>query len=413
MIPSLQPVRRIAIACGGTGGHLFPGIAVAEALVRKGSKVLLLISPKEVDQQAIQQRKDLEILTLPAVGLTRGRWVAFVRGFGQSYRAAKRSFQIAPPHAALAMGGFTSAPPLLAAKRCGAQTFLHESNSIPGRANRWLSWIVAQAFVGFPAAATRLHSRNTVVTGTPVRAQIYVRDPGAARAALGLRPDRPVILVTGGSQGATAINELVKRSLPLLAASHPDWQWLHLTGSANGRGLIETYASLKLTAVVRPFLSEMDLALAAATAAISRAGASSLAELAAMRLPAILIPYPAAVDNHQFYNARAFEQSGAARLLRQHQVCPEDLSRELGELVSDSALRVQMQQTLGQWHAPHAAEQIAEAILEALPLEIQAESGAVANGRAVPDLTEGRSDRQGSQGRLPRLMASRRSETIA
>jgi len=116
---------------------------------------------------------------LPAVGLTRGRLFAFLRGFSQSYRAAKKAFAPRPPEAALAMGGFTSAPPLLAASRLGAQAFLHESNTTPGRANRWLSWVADRAFVGFPSAVSRLHTGNAVVTGTPVRPQFQPTDSAA------------------------------------------------------------------------------------------------------------------------------------------------------------------------------------------------------------------------------------------
>src|SRR5581483_4331768 len=159
----------IAIACGGTGGHLFPGLAVAEQLRRRGCRVTLLISPKDVDQQAVKQAADMDVATLPAIGLTRGRVLAFGRGFAQSYRAARKLFREHPPQAALAMGGFTSAPPILAAKKAGAKTFLHESNTIPGRANRWLSWVVDEAFVGFPQAGTRLRARRVTATGTPVR----------------------------------------------------------------------------------------------------------------------------------------------------------------------------------------------------------------------------------------------------
>src|SRR5207237_7338791 len=125
-------------ACGGTGGHLFPGLAVAEKLVTRGCEVTLLISPKELDQQSVKNAARFEVVTLPAVGLRRGREIAFVRGFTQSYRAARNLFRFRPPRVALAMGGFTSAPPILAAKAAGAQTFLHESNTIPGRANRCL-----------------------------------------------------------------------------------------------------------------------------------------------------------------------------------------------------------------------------------------------------------------------------------
>jgi len=362
---------RIAIACGGTGGHLFPGFAVAGKLLEKGSAVMLLVSPKQVDQQSLDQVTGAEILTLPGVGLARGQSFAFLRGFYLSFQAARRSFNPRPPGAVLAMGGFTSAPPILAAKRCGARTFLHEANTIPGRANRWLSRIVDQAFVGFPSAAQRLRCRSTVVTGTPVRASIHPRDPGACRAALGMDPLRPLVLVMGGSQGARAINEMVVQCLPSLARTNPDWQWLHLTGPADCETIKAAYASSHLTAWVHPFVSDMDLVLGAATSAISRAGASSLAELAAMRLPAVLLPYPKATDNHQFFNAQAFHQTGAAYLLQQQTATPEELSRQLQRIMTNSSDRLKMQQALAQWDAPAAADQIATAILKALGRDVQ------------------------------------------
>jgi len=363
MIPSSQPPFRVAIACGGTGGHLFPGLAVAEQLVRRGCAATLLISPKEVDQEALRGLSGVDIVTLPAVGLKRGEEIAFVRGFIRSYRAAAKLFKAHPPQAALAMGGFTSAPPILAAKRSGARTFLHESNTIPGRANRWLSRVVHRAFVGFPAAVGRLRNRNVTVTGTPVRPRFQARVAAECRTELGFDPARPVLLVMGGSQGASGINELVLQSLPLLASRAPNWQWCHLTGPGDAARVRQAYAALKLRAVVHPFFAKMELALGAATMAVSRAGASSLAELAAMRVPAILVPYPAATDNHQFHNARAFEASGAARLLEQRSATPETLVQLLLEVVEKPAVHEKMQTALAQWHAPYAAEQIAEAML--------------------------------------------------
>jgi len=371
MIDPLQPpFVRVAIACGGTGGHLFPGLAVAAALVRRGCVPTLLISPKEVDQEAVKGLSGMEIVTLPAVGLIRGGELAFVRGFIRSFRASARLFKSLPPQAALAMGGFTSAPPILAAKRTGAPTFLHESNTIPGRANRWLARAVQGAFVGFPTAAGRLRNHNVTLTGTPVRTDLQLRDDAAVcRARIGLDPARPVILIMGGSQGASGINELVLRSLPLLARSAPDWQWLHLAGSADTEKVRQAYAALELKAVVLPFFAEMGLALGAATAAVSRAGASSLAELAATRLPAVLVPYPAATDNHQFHNARAFEATGAARLLEQKAATPETLAKLLVDLIGQPAVYAQMQSALAPWHSPRAAEQIAEAMLAPAKVE--------------------------------------------
>jgi UDP-N-acetylglucosamine--N-acetylmuramyl-(pentapeptide) pyrophosphoryl-undecaprenol N-acetylglucosamine transferase len=357
----------VVIACGGTGGHLFPGLAVAGQILSRGGLVTVLISPKEVDQQAVKSSRGMEIITLPAVALQRGHRLAFLRGFWQSWRAARKLFESRRPDAVLAMGGFTSAPPVLAARNLGVKIFLHESNLIPGRANRWLARVVDQAFVGFSDTEAHLAARQVTFTGTPVRPQFQPRDAALCRVALGLTAARPVILVMGGSQGASGINELILSALPVLARHALQWQWLHLSGPQDADKIRPAYRKLGLTAIVHPFLAEMDLALGAATACVSRAGASSLAELAAVRLPSLLVPFPSARDNHQFYNARAFAQTGAAQLLEQREATPEKVSGLLRELVEDVAAREEMKSALARWHAPKSAERIAELILKAVP----------------------------------------------
>jgi UDP-N-acetylglucosamine--N-acetylmuramyl-(pentapeptide) pyrophosphoryl-undecaprenol N-acetylglucosamine transferase len=354
----------VAIACGGTGGHLFPGIAVAEELKKRGCNVALFISPKDVDQQAVKSAQGFEIFTLPAVGLQNRNYFSFARSFWNSFRASRKIFKQRKPAAVLAMGGFTSAPPVLAARKFGAKTFLHESNTIPGRANRFLARFVDEAFVGFPEAAARLKAQKVSVTGTPVRPQFQPRVAAECRVALGLEQNRPAILVMGGSQGASGLNEMILSALPLLAEKN--WQFLHLAGANDFEKVQAAYNAQNAKAIVKPFLAEMELALGAATVSVSRSGASSLAEIAAMRLPSLLVPYPAAADNHQFVNAGAFEKTGAAKLLEQKNSTPEKIAAVLCALIEDSAAREKIQSALGQWHAPQAAERIAENILSAI-----------------------------------------------
>jgi UDP-N-acetylglucosamine--N-acetylmuramyl-(pentapeptide) pyrophosphoryl-undecaprenol N-acetylglucosamine transferase len=367
----------VAIACGGTGGHLFPGMAVAEQLQRRNCAVALLVSPKDVDQQAVKSARGMEIITLPAVGLQNRNYFSFAGSFVKSLFAARKIFRKRRPAAVLAMGGFTSAPPIWVGKDFGAKTFLHESNAIPGRANRFLARFVDEAFVGFPETAARLRAPKVTTTGTPVRSQFQPRDPAACRIALGLASNRPVVLIMGGSQGASGINEMILSALPVLGERAKNWQWLHLTGTNDFEKVKTAYDARGLNAVIKPFLTEMDLALGAATVAVSRAGASSLAEIAAMRLPSLLIPYPTAANNHQFYNARAFESTGAARLLEQKTATRENVADLLCELIEDAAARSKIQTALAQWHAPHAAGQIAETILNAVggQLSIAGRSG--------------------------------------
>jgi UDP-N-acetylglucosamine--N-acetylmuramyl-(pentapeptide) pyrophosphoryl-undecaprenol N-acetylglucosamine transferase len=353
----------VAVACGGTGGHLFPGMAVAEQLLQRGCAVTLFISPKEVDRQGMSLAPELEWVTLPAVGLERGRCLSFLKGFWRSYWVARRYFRKRRPAAVLAMGGFTAAPPILAGQRAGGVAFLHESNGIPGRANRWLARWVDCAFVGFPQAAARLKHCRVEVTGTPVRSRFKTREPWECRVTLGLDPERPVLLVMGGSQGARAVNELVVAALPLLERQVPQLQIVHVTGKEDFGRVQDGYSHWPGRALVREFIGEMELAMGSATLAVSRAGGSALAEMAALGLPSILVPYPMAADNHQFYNARALSDTGASRLLEQPAATPLAVAVAVRELVADEAARQRMREALWRWHRADAAERIAEGIL--------------------------------------------------
>ena len=359
----------VAIACGGTGGHLFPGLAVAGELKRRGCAVAVLISPKDVDQQAVKTVIGVKIYTLPAVGLQNRNYLPFIASFGRSLFIAWKLFHRRRPDAVLAMGGFTSAPPVFAAIDSAVKTFLHESNTIPGRSNRFLSRFVDKAFIGFPEAAAMLRAKKSVVTGTPVRAQFLSgfrsqKPESSCRKTLGLDPKLPTVLVVGGSQGAHGLNLLILSALSLFVGKN--WQWLHLTGAKDFELVHSAYARLGLNSVVKPFLAEMDLALGAATICVSRAGASSLAEIAALRLPSALVPLPTAADNHQFFNAAAFARTGAAVLLDQKNSPPEKVAAVLTELMTSEASRTRIQNALGQWHAPNAAAEIAGHILAAI-----------------------------------------------
>jgi UDP-N-acetylglucosamine--N-acetylmuramyl-(pentapeptide) pyrophosphoryl-undecaprenol N-acetylglucosamine transferase len=371
----ITPNPYVAIACGGTGGHLFPGLAVAEALQNKACDITLLISPKDVDQEGVKSAVGMEVVTIPAIALQNRDWTGFIKGSWTSYGFCSALFKRRRPDAVLAMGGFTSAPPILAGKLAGAATFLHESNAIPGRANRWLSPLVGQVFVGFAAAARRLRNRSVKVVGTPVRPQFQPLDPASCRMALGLDPSKPVLLVMGGSQGATGINDLVRRALPALLARVSELQFIHLTGVSDKERIAADYSTHKRRAVVFPFLTEMELALGAATATVSRSGASSLAEFAAMRLPAILIPFPSAADNHQFHNARAYTETGAAHQLDQTATTPEMLADLIVELVQNAEARAAVIKALARWHYPDAAEAIADSILRRLGVTQDGRSG--------------------------------------
>ena len=359
----------IAIACGGTGGHLFPGLAVGQEITARGGDVTLLISGKDVDQQAVRGLRDIATLTLPAVALQGGNLPQFLLASMRARTAAKRAFAAHPPHAILALGGFTAAPPVLAGKSLGAVTALHESNTIPGRANRWLAHCVDECFVGFPEAATRLWHPHVTHTGTPVREAFTAEyDPAACRTLLGLKPNAPTLVIMGGSQGARGVNQLVTAALPQLLAARPDLQFLHLTGEPDFETVRLAYSRLAPSPqfVVRPFLSEVEFALGAASVVVSRSGASSLAEFAAMRTPVILVPLPTAHDNHQFHNAVALVATGAARMIEQNRTPPDRLVTLLLELLANAPARQQLSEAIGRWHVPDAPTRIVNRLVTLL-----------------------------------------------
>ena len=356
----------IAIACGGTGGHLFPGLTIGREFVRRGCDVTLLVSPKEVDQIAVRCVTDMDVVTLPSVALQGRNYLKFIRSLRSSVREARRLFKHRRPAAVFSMGGFTAAAPVMAGKLSRAKLFLHESNAIPGRANRYLAPWVNRAFVGFREAVANLKAREVTISGTPVREQFQSVVVPTCRRVLGLAEDRRTLLIMGGSQGATAINELLMKSMPLLRKRLPVWQYCWLTGANDAERVRDYCRESKVPAVVRRFLPEMELAYGSATVTIGRSGAASLAESAAMKVPSILVPLPSSADNHQQHNALNFERTGAARLLEQKTASPEQLVDWVAELGSDDAARTLMSDALGHWHREDAAELICSRVLHAI-----------------------------------------------
>jgi UDP-N-acetylglucosamine--N-acetylmuramyl-(pentapeptide) pyrophosphoryl-undecaprenol N-acetylglucosamine transferase len=324
------------------------------------------------------------VVTLPAVGLTRGRLLYFGIQAWKSFRRARREFHEFPPDVFLSMGGFTGTPAAVAARLSGARIVLHEANAIPGRANRWLRHLAQCGYVFFPEAAGRLRGCKTHVFGMPVRNQFQPGDAGACRMALGLAPNRPVLLVMGGSQGARGINELMMNAIGLLANHLPDLQFLHLSGAEDCERVRDAYRTAGVSAMVRPFLTEMELALGAADAAVARAGASSLAELAAMQVPTLLIPFPHAADNHQLANATALERTEAAWVLPQAEASPQRFCSDLVLLLTDSDVRARLRSGLANWHRPDLDIALAQ---ELLRLASQGNSGGASPcppGRSAP-----------------------------
>ncbi len=364
-----KPLRRLVIACGGTGGHLFPGIAVAQEAQRRGWETLLLISEKEIDALAVQGHDDLRFEKVPAVAMPKLLSLAMGRFLWRIWRTRRhcqKVIQAFQADAVLGMGGFTSLPPVWAGRSLGLRTFVHESNAVPGKANRLTARFCTGVLLGLEACARFFPAGRTLVTGTPLRSSLAVRpERAAALQFFGLSEEKQTVLVMGGSQGARGINRAMVEALPLLAAQGV--QVLHLSGPREFAELRASYASSAVTAAVLPFCQEMGLAYAAADVAVSRSGASSLTELAAFALPVILVPYPTAADDHQRRNAEVFTQAGAALAVEEAALSGGKLGHLLSDLLGDQAARLRLGAALRNLAPGNAAAQVCDALAHWTP----------------------------------------------
>ncbi len=354
------------IACGGTGGHLFPGIAVAEELRGRGHEALLLISEKRVDREGVRKYGGLRFETISAVAKPATfspRMVPFLWGMLRTVRRCRGLLREEGADAVLGMGGFTSLPPVYAGHKAGLPTFVHESNALPGRANRMTARFCTKVLVGMDAAVKHFGgARPATVTGTPVRLEMSkLPDRVDAAAAMGLDPGRPTLLVTGGSQGARRLNELVAgtaRSLP------EDWQILHIAGES-GEEATRAVAEGRPGYRVLGFCDRMADAYAASDMVISRAGASSITELAHAGLPAILVPYPYAADDHQTCNAEVFAEAGAAEFIQERDLDEAGLAGRITTVFGDLKNRDAMAQAARRLDVPDAAARVCAEIEQA------------------------------------------------
>lgn len=331
---------KFVIACGGTGGHLFPGLAVAEVLRGEGHNVLLLVSEKEVDARALRNHPDLPSEKLPSIGLPSllsPALVSFLRRLRASLGKCGTLFDGDRPDAVLGMGGFTSIAPLIAAWRRGIPAFLHESNAIPGKANRLAARFCKAVLLGFDDCTPHFPRGKTRVTGTPIRRELDRTVPAReeARRHLGLDARKPTLLVMGGSQGAAGINALMARAAPCLGGR--DLQVIHLAGKRGVEAVDAAYKSASIPAVVMPFCDSMQDAYAASDLAVSRSGAASLGELSLFGLPSVLVPYPYAAEDHQRLNAEIFVRAGAARIVKEREASADDFAALLLSLLESPA----------------------------------------------------------------------------
>lgn len=361
---------RFAVSGGGTGGHLFPALAIGRALrARWPEGDLLFVGSAAGPERATAEREGWAFAGLTVRGV-KGRGLLGATNalvlLLRAVREARRVLRDFGPHVVVGTGAYVSAPVVLAARSLRVPVLLHEQNAVPGMANRLLArWArPAAVAVGMPASEVFFQEVRVVVTGNPVRREVQGGIRGAAREALGIQPEAVVPLVFGGSQGAHRLNLAVLEALPLLAAERDRLHMIHATGERDFEAVREAYAGLGFRATVAAFVREMGAAYAAADVAICRSGAMTLAELAAVGKPALLVPYPHAANDHQRLNAEAFAAAGAARTLPDRDCTGAAVADFIREACRDPETLRAMGRRAQTLATPGAAERIAALVAE-------------------------------------------------
>ena len=348
---STETPKRLLVAASGTGGHLFPAIATARQL--SDYHIEWLGVPHRLETKLVPD--DYPLHTIDVDGFQQRLGLGTLKVFARLTGAiltcrqllARGKFQ-----GVFTTGGYIAAPITLAARTLGLPVILHESNAMPGKVTRWLGRWCSTVAVGFDRAAEYLNNAKTLCVGTPVRPEFLAE----ATCDLPVPPDVPLIVVVGGSQGAVAVNQLVRQCAP---AWFEAGAWIvHLTGDNDPDALSLSNPQY----LAMPFYNQMAGLLQRADLAISRSGAGTLTELAVTRTPAILIPYPYAADDHQFYNGDIFAQTGAAMMFRQEELKPELLDKQVLGLLAERDRLSQMSENMAQMAVPDSADRLARLV---------------------------------------------------
>ncbi len=354
----MSHARPVMIMAGGTGGHIFPGLAVAEVLRRRAVPVIWLGARAGLETRLVPAQ-GIDLITLPVRGVRGKAWRARLAAPAMLLHAlwcAGTALRRTRPRCVLALGGYAAGPGGLAAFIQRVPLVVHEQNALPGMTNRVLGRLARRVLCGFPNALP-----GAEWVGNPVRAAIAALPPPAVRLAGRVGPVR--ILILGGSQGARVLNAAVPAAIALLLPAARPAIW-HQCGVQGVEATRSAYLDSHIDARVDAFIDGMDQAYAWADLVVCRAGALTLAELAAAGLPAILVPYPHAVDDHQTRNAQVLVQAGAALLKAEHALEPKELARELSALLSDPCRRMAMAEAARSLVRMDAAERIADVCME-------------------------------------------------
>lgn len=349
---------RMIVTGGGTGGHLFPGIAVAEEMLRRfpQGKVLFVSTDRAIDNKTLADRafEKKSIVCLPLKGKSLLGTVKSMAQLPISLWQALRLVRAFKPQLVLGVGGYVTGPVVLAARLLGVKTCIHEQNSIPGMANRMLGKIVDQVYISIPGSEDFFPPGKAVLTGNPVRAEL-LQEAGRRKDQVASK----TVLVLGGSQGAHRVNSLMVEAFAQNQSGDPV-QIRHQTGNSDEEWVRKAYAAAGVTAQVSSFISDMAAAYRDADLVVSRAGATTLAELAVLGRPAILIPFPYAADDHQTTNAAFLVAGGAALMFQERDLDGPKLREAIWGLLNDVPRLQSMATRMKEFARPEATAAIVE-----------------------------------------------------
>ncbi len=364
--------RSFFFAGGGTGGHIYPAVAVAERIVKlePEAKIHLFVSTRAIDSQVLTPT-GLKYTRLPMRGFSTrpDKLIGFCTSLLKSCRIANKAISESKNAVVIGAGGFVAAPVCFAAHKLKVPLVLLNVDIVPGRANKIIGRWADEIFVQFKETAQYFAKQKSKVNvvGCPLRSGFSNPEPAKIIEQLGLRKDKKILLITGASSGSENINDAVCLLLEKLSAFADDWQIVHLAGVGNYEKVKQNYAEAKISYKVLDYCDDMPNLLAAAELVVGRSGAVSVAEYAAAAVPSICIPYPYHKDRHQYLNAEKLVEAGAAVIvddLPQRKDTAQRLWAELEKLMKDEEKRQQMKRNCAAVAKKDAASKIAEKLLE-------------------------------------------------
>ena len=359
--------KKICIACGGSAGHIFPGLTLAEELVKcygDSTEILFLTSDNKISGTLLKE-SGFDFYTLPLRGIKRGTVRENLDFMLNLLKGSLRSMEIIFsnwPDCFVGFGSYIAGPPFIAASLLRVPTLIHEQNARMGKANRFMRHFATKVALSFPESAA-LQTKNIVITGNPIRESASrIRDKTSARDFLGMSQDKFTILVIGGSQGAQKINSIAVDMFRDMERKLRDGiQVIHLSGERDYEKLKREYKDIAITHGLYSFFKEMGIIYSAADIAISRAGASVIFELCAHRIPSILIPYPFA-ESHQVQNAKFLAEQKAAIIIEEDGLSKESLQSSVTRLMDGDSLRKSMGEIMETLASPDAAKRLTEEV---------------------------------------------------